>query len=246
MATQFSLDLARIRAASGALFAVAFAAALLAALPNARAADPAPVDVGLSLGLGSAGKATLLGIEGKGSKFVYVFDRSGSMGVPQNKPLNRAKAELLRSIDALTDLQQFYIIYYNQDQKMFQIDPTGRRIIWANETNKKAAHQWVDNIAAGGATRHADALKLALRLHPDVIFMLTDGDPPDDITADELKQLDRLDGGATVINVIQISPPDAEHDNLLVQLAKHSGGEHVYVDFNKPAQSTDALAAPAK
>jgi hypothetical protein len=37
---------------------------------------------------------------------------------------------------------------------------------------------------------------------------------------------------ATVINVIQISPPDADHDNLLVKLAKHSGGEHVYVDFN--------------
>jgi Mg-chelatase subunit ChlD len=209
-------------------------AALVFGTTICQAADPPPVDIGLSLGAGSQGKATLLGVEGKGSKFVYVFDRSGSMGVPQNKPLNRAKAELLRSIDALTDLQQFYIIYYNQDQKMFQIDPTGRRIIWANDTNKKLAHQWVDNIAAGGATRHADALKLALRLHPDVIFMLTDGDPPDDITADELKQLDRLDGGATVINVIQISPPDAEHDNLLVKLAKHSGGEHVYVDFNKP------------
>ncbi len=40
MATQSSLGLARIRAASGALCAVAFAAALLASLPAARAADP--------------------------------------------------------------------------------------------------------------------------------------------------------------------------------------------------------------
>ena len=39
-----------------------------------------------------------------------------------------------------------------------------------------------------------------------------------------------------MINVIQISPPDENHDNLLVKLATHSGGQHLYVDFNKSAE----------
>jgi Mg-chelatase subunit ChlD len=188
----------------------------------------------------SEGKATLLGVEGKGSKFVYVFDRSGSMGVPANKPLNRAKAELLRSIDALTDLQQFYIIFYNHEQKTFRIDPTGSRIIFGSDVNKRLARQFVDGIQAGGGTRHAEALLLALRMHPDTIFMLTDGDPPDDLTAEELARVERADDAGTVINVIQISPQDENHPNMLVKLASHSGGKHVYVDFNK---SPDADAA---
>ncbi len=104
----------------------------------------------------SEGKATLLGIEGKGSKFVYVFDRSGSMSVPNNKPLDRAKTELLRSIDALTDLQQFYIIFYNHEQKSFRIDPSGKRLIFGSDLNKRLARQFVDGIAAGGGTHHAD------------------------------------------------------------------------------------------
>jgi von Willebrand factor type A domain-containing protein len=199
------------------------------ALPG-RAAEPP------RFGSESA-KATLLGIEGKGSKFVYVFDHSGSMGVPGNKPLDRAKAELLASIGALDEVQQFYIIFYNQDQKVFRIDPSGKRLIFANDQNKKLAKQFVDSIQAEGGTRHADALALALKMHPDVIFLLTDGDPPDDLTKEELARLDRLNGSGTLIDVIQISPPPAagETNNLEV-LAKKTGGQHVYVDFNKSAE----------
>jgi Mg-chelatase subunit ChlD len=193
-----------------------------------RAADPS------GLGAGSEAKATLLGIEGKGSKFVYVFDHSGSMGVPGNKPLNRAKKELLASVDALADVQQFYIVFYNQDQKVFRIDPTGGRLIFGTDNNKRLAKQFVDSIKAEGATRHVDALVLALKMHPDVIFLLTDGDPPDDLTKDELARVEKMNGNGTVIDVIQISPPPGDgQENRLETLAKRSGGQHVYIDFNK-------------
>jgi hypothetical protein len=192
------------------------------------AADPA------ALGSDSQSKVSLLGVEGKGTKFVYVFDHSGSMGVPGNKPLDRAKKELLASIDGISDVQQFYIIFYNQDQKVFRIDPTGGRLIFGTDTNKKLAKQFVDSIRAEGATRHVDAVAMALRMHPDVIFHLTDGDPPDDLTNDELSRLERLNSNGTVINVIQISPPPGEgQENHLEALAKHSGGGHHYIDFNK-------------
>jgi Mg-chelatase subunit ChlD len=192
------------------------------------AADPA------ALGSDSQSKVSLLGVEGKGSKFVYVFDHSGSMGVPGNKPLDRAKKELLASIDGISDVQQFYIIFYNQDQKVFRIDPTGGRLIFGTDTNKKLAKQFVDSIRAEGATRHVDALAMALKMHPDAIFLLTDGDPPDDLTKDELARVERLNSSGTVINVIQISPSPGEGQvNRLEALAKDSGGQHVYIDFNK-------------
>ena len=166
-------------------------------------------------------------------------------GCPKNQPLNRAKKELLTSIDGLTESQQFYIIFYNEQQKLFQIDPTGRRLIFANDTNKRLARQFVDGIGAGGGTRHYDALAMALRLQPDVVFMLTDGDPIDDLTADELARLERLNGG-TVINVIQISEPSEKHENLLVKLAEHSRGTHKYVDFSKSDDAAAEKAQPEK
>ena len=162
------------------------------------------------------------------------------MGIQNNKPLDRAKAELLRSIDALNDLQQFYIIFYNHEQKAFRIDPSGKRLIFATDDNKRLARQFVGGIEAGGGTKHADALLLALRMHPDVIFMLTDGDPPDDLTPEELDRVQKENTAGTVINVIQISPPDTTHDNLLVRLAQSSGGRHVYVDFNKQPEAAAA------
>jgi hypothetical protein len=211
---------------------------LLAAATCAAWSYLCPVRAADSSRVGSESeKATLLGIEGKGSKFVYVFDHSGSMGVPDNKPLDRAKAELLTSIGALNEVQQFYIIFYNQDQKVFRIDGSGGRLIFGNDQNKKLAQQFVDSIKAEGGTKHADALAMALKMHPDVIFLLTDGDPPDDLTKEELARLERLNGSGTVIDVIQISPPPAAGEtNHLEVLAKRTGGRHVYVDFSKPAE----------
>src|SRR5438132_9686839 len=55
----------------------------------------------------------LFGLEARGSKFVYVFDRSGSMGENRNLPLRRAKEELLASLNDLNERQQFYIVFYN-------------------------------------------------------------------------------------------------------------------------------------
>jgi hypothetical protein len=42
------------------------------------------------------------------------MDRSASMGDPGGKPIRVAKDELLRSLDSLGDVQQFQIIFYNQ------------------------------------------------------------------------------------------------------------------------------------
>ncbi len=181
----------------------------------------------------SVGKTSLLGIEAKGSKFVFVFDHSGSMGDPDNKPLNRAKEELTKAIDQLDAAQQFYIVFYNHEQRLFRIDATGGKLIFGTDTNKKLAGKFIDSIRAEGGTKHADALALALKMRPDVIFQLTDGDPPDDITSDELERLKRLNGSGTTINVIQISPKVEGEHNRLEELAKSTGGEHRYVDFSK-------------
>jgi hypothetical protein len=175
-------------------------------------------------------RTTLFGVEGRGSTFVYVFDRSASMSEPENKPLKTAKEELAASLNELTRVQQFSVIFYNQRPRLFQ--PRGRGLVYATDENKRLAGEFFDRLKADGGTNHADALEAALRIRPDVIFLLTDGDAKDDLTEDELKRLQRRNRGS-VIHVIQFSSSDTPDESRLMSLAHNSGGQHVYVDYAK-------------
>ncbi|HEY2882924.1 MAG TPA: VWA domain-containing protein, partial [Pirellulales bacterium] len=143
------------------------------------------------------GHTKLFGIEAEGSKFVYVFDRSGSMGENGGKPLREAKKQLLASINDLEERNQFYLVFYNDQPRLFNAGPVNGKLVFATDTNKKQAAQFVEGIQADGGTDHMAALSIAVRLHPDVIFLLTDGEEQDDLTAEDLKRVDRLNGGTS-------------------------------------------------
>ncbi|HZZ71423.1 MAG TPA: VWA domain-containing protein [Pirellulales bacterium] len=179
-------------------------------------------------------KTTLFGVEAKGSSFVYVFDRSGSMDVPDGKPLRAAKDELLRSLDSLTDVQQFQIIFYNQRQSIFTPTGSAGHLLFGKDAMKEEAQKFVEGVKAGGATRHVDALVLAVKMRPDAIFLLTDGDEHDDMTEDEIARVIKLNTAGARIYVIQCSPPD-QKNNHLIKLAQQTDGKHVYRDITKPA-----------
>jgi hypothetical protein len=176
------------------------------------------------------GYTSFFGIEAGGQRFVYVFDRSGSMGEPQNEPLRAAKAELLASLERLDSLQQFFLIFYNEDVRQFVPGARGKH--FADEVNKSAARRFVDSVQAQGGTSHFEALQRAINLRPDVIFLLTDGEQKDDLSADELARLNRLNGGLSQIHVIQFAgAPYA--NNSLVQLAGENRGQHTYKNIRE-------------
>ncbi|MDZ4820236.1 MAG: VWA domain-containing protein [Planctomycetota bacterium] len=174
-------------------------------------------------------RPSLFGLEGEGKRFVYVLDRSGSMGDPENKPIQAARAELIRSVKSLDDVQQFFIVHYNHEPRVF--NPTGvrGRLIYATDENQKSAEQFIDHISPEGGTNHYKALQVAIKLRPDAIFMLTDGEEVDDLTADELAKLQKLNEGLAQIHVVQFS--QKEHSsNSLVELAKKNRGKHRYLN----------------
>ncbi len=75
--------------------------------------------------LGMDGKAhtSMFGVQAQGYKFVYVIDRSGSMGGSGPTALKAAKAELLASLNDLGQTHQFQIVFYNEKPALF--NPTG-------------------------------------------------------------------------------------------------------------------------
>jgi hypothetical protein len=170
---------------------------------------------------------SFFGLEAYGRRFVYVLDRSGSMGDPDNKPLDAAKRELLTSLARLGDIHQFFIIFYNEEPAVFNPGGASRQAVFADELTKESARRFVERVSAYGGTRHYEALTKAIALRPDVIFLLTDGEPKDDLSGEELARLRRSNGGLTQIHVVQFA--NAAYDgNSLVQLAAENRGQHTY------------------
>ncbi|MEX0677741.1 MAG: hypothetical protein WD063_11735 [Pirellulales bacterium] len=181
---------------------------------------------------GGSARTGVFGVEGEGNKFVYVFDRSGSMDGHGGAPLIAAKSELIASLADLGQTHQFQIIFYNEQPRIF--NPAGRagRLVFGNEQNKNLARRFVGSITASGATRHLEALEMAVRLGPDVIFFLTDADEPR-MTPQELAHIAQMNQG-TSINAIEFGyGAQRNTDSFLVTLARQNGGQHVYIDVSQ-------------
>jgi hypothetical protein len=174
----------------------------------------------------------VFGVTGSGNKFVYVFDRSGSMAGYGGRPLAAAKRELIGSLRQLNETCQFQIIFYNERPKVFRSPVGTPELAFGTPDEKDRATTFVTSISATGGTRHLDALRTALRLNPDVIFFLTDADEPR-LSVNELDRVRRLNRRA-MINTIEFGyGPRQSSTNFLVQLAKQNGGQHVYVDVRQ-------------
>ena len=166
----------------------------------------------------------IFGLEAQGNRFVYVFDRSASMGEPDGRPLAVAKQELLASLDALGENQQFHVIFYNERPVVFAPAAGRGRPIFASDENRQAARRFIAEIAAAGGTRHYEALAAAVRLAPDAIFVLTDATTDDDLAEDELEWLTRSAGAARIM-VVQFGGEDRRSPRL-ARLAAATGGTY--------------------
>jgi hypothetical protein len=181
---------------------------------------------------GGYARTGVFGVESDGYKFVYVFDRSGSMGGHGGAPLAAAKAQLIDSLQKLGQVHQFQIIFYNEDPHVFDITGSPGRLVFANDQNKTLASRFIGGVTADGGTEHEIALLMALRMAPDVVFFLTDADEPR-LSSSQLAKIARANKGAT-INTIEFGyGPSTESDNFLIRLARQNHGQHVYVDISQ-------------
>jgi hypothetical protein len=185
------------------------------------------------------GKAhtSMFGIDAEGYKFVYVLDRSASMGGPGSAALKAAKAELIASLNNLERTHQFQIVVYNDRPAMF--NPTGdpQRAVFATDRNKEEAAKFIDSITPFGGTQHDDALVMAVKLSPSVIFWLTDADDPK-LGPAKQERINRMAAGITIHAIEFGSGQQSDADNFLVKIARENGGKHTYIDVSKLPAAT--------
>lgn len=222
-------------------------------LPGASLASADPSSAAGTLGLGDGGaalggdrsvpkvKTSVFGIEGEGTRFLYVFDRSDSMNGFGGLPLSAAKAELLESLESLGPAHQFQIIFYNDSPLPYGgLGGQGPQLLRGEEDTKLAAKRFVRDMVAVGGTRHIDALRMAVTMGPDVIFFLTDADRPampERLIEDLHVRSSRI--GATIHAIQFGAGPNQTGGGWIRQLASGSSGQYRYVDVTRLGQSTE-------
>jgi hypothetical protein len=161
---------------------------------------------------------TFFQVAAEGQSVVYVIDRSASMGLGDG--LAAARAELLASLRQLPASARFQVVCYSRDADVLRI--AGRSdLVPATPDNVRETAQLLDHARAGGSTNHVQALRRALALEPDVIFLVTDAA---DLSPEQVAQVTRWNGGRTAIHAIELGGPDG--GSALEALARSNRGTY--------------------
>ncbi|HEX4142577.1 MAG TPA: VWA domain-containing protein [Pirellulales bacterium] len=194
---------------------------------DAMVADPRapqnqqPMAAGAGVGAAGAGQGgtghSFFGLEAAGDKVVFVVDISGSMS---GRRFFRARNELRQSIENLRENQQFFVIFFNDGALPM---PT-EKLLPATRDNVNQTVDWLKYVECGGGTNPLPGLLLALQLHPDAIYLLTDGkfDPQ---VVWEVTQAEP----PIPIPIYTISFANRTAEKLLKAIAKETGGSYRFV-----------------
>jgi hypothetical protein len=183
--------------------------------------------VGAGDGGGGGGGSGALRAPAAARKVVYLIDRSTSMGFGA---LAVARRELTAGIAALPTDARFAVILYNRQAVSLTLGGQDG-LVPATADNRAEAVRLVSQVLAQGGTDHAAAVRQAVALEPDVIFLVTDSD---DLTADQARSLTRLNIGHAAILTVEINDGgDSREETPLKLLARLNGGTHRVVRVTK-------------
>jgi hypothetical protein len=189
---------------------------------------PTPEAIAAARNQAEAGGASYYGIPIRAQRLVFVIDTSGSMAGPR---LARAQKELVQAIEQLPTRAEFNIIVFNTTVSIWSPKP-----VPATDATKKRARALVASLFAKGQTCTYDALKAALDLRVESIYVLTDGEPtngaivrPDAILA-AVQSQNRLVGSSIHVIGIAPGPDDGIFSRFLQALAAQNNGQYRKVE----------------
>ena len=152
-------------------------------------------------------------------RVVWLIDRSISMG--PSGGLERAKRELREALASLPPDAWFQVLFYNQGiEPVRAAGTTG--LLLADPATIEQTLSRLDDFPASGGTNHAAALRAALWLRPDTLFLVTDAD---DLSERVVRDITRANSGRARLEVVELSR-HRRSDSPLARLARLNGGTH--------------------
>ena len=172
-----------------------------------------PMDIGVStefFGLGGSARGA--------RKIVYIVDRSGSM----IDSFVIVQAELKRSISALRRNQKFHVIFFNSGPPL---ENPPKRLVSAIDSQKQLFFEFLATVIPRGDTKPERAMNRALALHPDLVYLLSDGI---DFRPSLLRKLDEWNKDRRS-RIFTIAYLDRTGSELLERIAREHNGEFKFV-----------------
>lgn len=215
-------------------------------LSNNGAGKPTGLGKGIERGGGSAngvrssssrtprrGESTFFfGTEARGDRFVFIVDNSSSM---KGGRLERAVAELVKTINSLAPWQSFYVIFVSdRTYPMFYPSPEAD-LVPATPANKKRLTEWVVKaILASGKNRELiKAMDMAIALKPQAVYLLWDGDLrySQDVRLDVMAHLTQPnDDVKYVVHTLGMGVTSLDSEQNLRMIAQAHGGSYRRID----------------
>lgn len=186
-----------------------------------------------------------VGTEASASNVVFVVDRSGSMhktfGIVRRAiqdSISEMRWDPMARPDETAPVRQaFHVILFADGDP---IEHDAMRLIPATLDNKADACAFIHTVEPGGQTDPIPALQRAFRVltgaDPDrpgrVIFLLTDGDFPDNQNVlDTVTRLNR--SGDIMINTILFGHRSPEAQQVMQRIAGESGGRYNFIGLDQ-------------
>lgn len=166
-------------------------------------------------------------------KICYVVDASGSMF----GRFDPVRTQLQQSLSALAQDQYFYIIFFQDGDKLPAYPDTGR-FVRASPAAVQAAFDFIATIRPKGATNAVDALRRGMTIRdfnsqgPGLIYFLTDGfdlQQGDEGFARRIENLRKTLAPRTKINTIGFRTESTDLQ-ILRDIAAFSGGQFTSVE----------------
>lgn len=169
---------------------------------------------------GVSGGGNLFPAVGTARSVVYVIDCSLSMGL--RGALETAKRELLARLEHLSPSTRFQVIFYNREAQPLKIGGSQELLPGTDEV-RRATAALISDVRAGGSTDHLTALRQALLLRPEVIYLATDAD---DLTTAIVREVTRLNRERVVLHTLDLAAGRPEGDDALRDLAARNRGTY--------------------
>lgn len=190
---------------------------------NPPATQPVGPDVPGAAGEPGGGGIGFMGVPIQGRRVVFVVDRSSSM---RGDRFDATRGELRRAILGLPGDASFGVVMFSaappSGGRGFVVMPPGR-LSRASPASKRAAQTWLSGVSIdeAGGSQAVPAMREALRMGADTVFLLSDGGLDDGDALEEVLRAGNT-AGRTRIHVIALQNPAGER--LMRRLAADHGG----------------------
>jgi hypothetical protein len=152
-------------------------------------------------------------------RVIFVCDASGSM----IGKMTSLKAELAKAVEGLDAHQEFNLIFF-QDQTALTL--ARDHLTPANREGKTEALRFLDDVTTSSTSDPVRALRKAFEQRPDLVYLVTDGDFPDNrLVRSEIWRLNR-ELGARVDTIAFVNERDTDTEFLpaLKAIARENRG----------------------